>query len=122
MGIATFLGRKLDIFEKSELETGKAAGAMGLVGISEGAIPFAAQDPVSVIPANMLGSIVAAVMAFSFGITDSVAHGGPVVALLGAMNDPLLALLCMIAGSFVTALTCITLKKIRKARLMAAAA
>ncbi len=61
---------------------------MGLVGISEGAIPFAAQDPMSVIPANVLGSMVAAVMAFSFGITNSVAHGGPVVALLGAMNHP----------------------------------
>ncbi len=80
------------------LEAGKAAGAMGLVGISEGAIPFAAQDPMSVIPANVLGSMVAAVMAFSFGITNSVAHGGPVVALLGAMNYPLLALLCMAAG------------------------
>lgn len=65
----------------------------------------------SVIPANVLGSMVAAVMAFSFGITNSVAHGGPVVALLGAMNYPLLALLCMAAGAGVTAITCVTLKK-----------
>lgn len=86
MALATALGRKFDLFEESETEAGKAAGAMGLVGISEGAIPFAAQDPMSVIPANVLGSMVAAVMAFSFGITNSVAHGGPVVALLGAMN------------------------------------
>ncbi len=120
MGLATVLGRKLNLFEASELEAGKAAGAMGLVGISEGAIPFAAQDPVSVIPANMLGSMVAAVMAFSFGITDSVAHGGPVVALLGAMNKPLLALFCMALGAVVTALTCIALKKMRQARLQSA--
>ncbi|WP_267713033.1 fructose-specific PTS transporter subunit EIIC, partial [Vibrio parahaemolyticus] len=79
MALATALGRKFDLFEESETEAGKAAGAMGLVGISEGAIPFAAQDPMSVIPANVLGSMVAAVMAFSFGITNSVAHGGPVV-------------------------------------------
>ncbi|CAH0531762.1 PTS fructose transporter subunit IIABC [Vibrio sp. YIC-376] len=122
MAIATGLGRKLELFEPSELETGKAAGAMGLVGISEGAIPFAAQDPMSVIPANILGSIVAAVMAFSFGITNSVAHGGPVVALLGAMNHPLLALFCMAAGATVTAVTCVALKKIRKAKLIAASA
>jgi len=122
MGVATFIGRKFDLFEKSELETGKAAGAMGLVGISEGAIPFAAQDPLSVIPANMAGSIVAAVMAFSFGITNSVAHGGPVVALLGAMNKPLLALICMATGAVVTALVCIALKKIRKEKLSAATA
>lgn len=116
MGLATYLGRKFDLFETSEIEAGKAAGAMGLVGISEGAIPFAAQDPMSVIPANVLGSMVAAVMAFSFGVTNSVAHGGPVVALLGAMNYPLLAILCMAAGTVVTALTCITLKKMRKSK------
>ncbi|MDG3085637.1 fructose-specific PTS transporter subunit EIIC [Vibrio hannami] len=117
MGLATMLGRKLDLFEKSEFEAGKAAGAMGLVGISEGAIPFAAQDPMSVIPANVIGSAVAAVMAFSFGITNSVAHGGPVVALLGAMNKPLLALICMAVGSVVTALVCVSLKKMRQAKV-----
>ncbi|MFA0380950.1 fructose-specific PTS transporter subunit EIIC [Vibrio sp. 10N.222.54.A3] len=122
MAIATRLGRKFDLFESSEIEAGKAAGAMGLVGISEGAIPFAAQDPMSVIPANVLGSMTAAVMAFSFGITNSVAHGGPVVALLGAMNYPLLALLCMASGAGVTAVTCIALKNLRKAKLATAAA
>ncbi|MGR5192528.1 PTS fructose transporter subunit IIABC [Vibrio rotiferianus] len=122
MALATALGRKFDLFEESETEAGKAAGAMGLVGISEGAIPFAAQDPMSVIPANVLGSMVAAVMAFSFGITNSVAHGGPVVALLGAMNHPVLALICMAAGAAVTAVTCVTLKKVRKAKMMQAAA
>ncbi|WED24256.1 fructose-specific PTS transporter subunit EIIC [Vibrio sp. JC009] len=116
MGLATVLGRKLELFEASEFEAGKAAGAMGLVGISEGAIPFAAQDPMSVIPANVIGSAVAAVMAFSFGITNSVAHGGPVVALLGAMNKPVLALVCMAVGSVVTALVCITLKKMRQSK------
>ncbi|EJG1716196.1 PTS fructose transporter subunit IIABC [Vibrio parahaemolyticus] len=122
MALATALGRKFDLFEESETEAGKAAGAMGLVGISEGAIPFAAQDPMSVIPANVLGSMVAAVMAFSFGITNSVAHGGPVVALLGAMNHPVLALICMASGATVTAVTCVTLKKVRKAKMMQAAA
>ncbi|HIF9182303.1 TPA: PTS fructose transporter subunit IIABC [Photobacterium damselae] len=116
MGIATVIGRKLNIFEDSEIEAGKAAGAMGLVGISEGAIPFAAQDPLSVIPANVIGSMVAAVMAFSFGITNSVAHGGPVVALLGAMNKPVLALICMATGAAVTALVAVSLKKYRKAK------
>ena len=113
MGLATVFGRKLNLFEDEEIEAGKAAGAMGLVGISEGAIPFAAQDPLSVIPANVVGSMVAAVLAFMFGVTDAVAHGGPVVALLGAMNKPVIALLCMLAGAIVTAVVCITLKKIR---------
>ncbi len=114
MSLATVIGRKFNIFESSEIEAGKASGAMGLVGISEGAIPFAAQDPISVIPANMLGSMTAAVMAFSFGITNSVAHGGPVVALLGAMNKPVLAIACMAAGTVVTALVCVSIKKMRQ--------
>ncbi|NGN97908.1 PTS transporter subunit EIIA [Grimontia sp. S25] len=116
MALATVIGRKFNIFEQSEIEAGKASGAMGLVGISEGAIPFAAQDPMSVIPANVIGSMVAAVMAFSFGITNSVAHGGPVVALLGAMNKPVLALACMAVGAVVTALVAVSLKKMRQAK------
>ncbi|MGE6178368.1 fructose-specific PTS transporter subunit EIIC [Aeromonas salmonicida] len=113
MSLATVLGRKLGIFDASEIEAGKAAGAMGLVGISEGAIPFAARDPLAVIPANVLGSMTAAVMAFLFGITNSVAHGGPIVALLGAVNKPLLALLCMICGAIVTGVVALALKKLR---------
>ncbi|WP_429099955.1 PTS fructose transporter subunit IIABC [Aeromonas veronii] len=113
MSLATVLGRKLGIFDESEIEAGKAAGAMGLVGISEGAIPFAARDPLAVIPANVLGSMTAAVMAFLFGITNSVAHGGPIVALLGAVNKPLLALLCMICGAIVTGVVSVALKKLR---------
>ncbi len=117
MALATFIGRKLNIFDETEIEAGKASGAMGLVGISEGAIPFAARDPFAVIPANMAGSMMAAVMAFLFGITNSVAHGGPIVALLGAINKPLLALLCMVTGAFVTAMVAVALKKARAARL-----
>ncbi len=122
MALATVMGKKLNIFEETEIETGKAAGAMGLVGISEGAIPFAAQDPMSVIPANVIGSMVAAVMAFTFGITNSVAHGGPVVALLGAMNEPLLALLSMAVGATVTAIIAVILKTLvnRKAKQLTA--
>ena len=64
----------------------------------------------------------AAVMAFSFGITNSVAHGGPVVALLGAINKPLLALACMAGGAVVTALVCVSIKKMRQAKALSLAA
>lgn len=109
MAIATFIGKKY--FNEEELANGKASLAMGLVGISEGAIPFAASDPLAVIPANMIGSAVACVLGFVFGITDSVAHGGPIVALLGAINKPLFALLAMLIGSVVTAFIVLILKK-----------
>lgn len=56
MGIATFLNRRK--FAATEVETGKASFTMGLFGITEGAIPFAAQDPFRVIPSNMLGAMV----------------------------------------------------------------
>lgn len=109
MAIATFIGRKF--FDEEEVANGKAALAMGLVGISEGAIPFAASDPLAVIPANMIGSAVACILGFTFGITDNVAHGGPIVALLGAINKPALALIAMLIGSIVTALICVSIKK-----------
>lgn len=116
MGIATIIARKRNLFTKEENENGKAALAMGLVGISEGAIPFAAADPLSVIPANMIGSAVACILGFLFGLTNSVAHGGPIVVLLGAINKPFLALLAMLIGSFVTAIIAISLKELKLKR------
>lgn len=113
MALATFLDKKHQLFLPEETANGKAALAMGLVGISEGAIPFAAGDPLAVIPANMIGSAVACTMAFLFGITDSVAHGGPIVLILGAVNKPLMGLICMAAGTVVTAMVCMTLKRLK---------
>lgn len=110
MAIATFIGGKMSLFNEEELANGKAAFAMGLVGISEGAIPFAASDPLAVIPANMIGSAVACVLGFLFGITNNVAHGGPIVALLGAINKPIMALIAMIIGSLVTAFITLAIK------------
>jgi len=114
MALATFVGKIMKIFTEEETANGKAAFAMGLVGISEGAIPFAASDPLVVIPANMIGSAVACILGFMFGITNNVAHGGPIVALLGAINKPIMALLAMIIGSIVTAAITIIAKKALK--------
>lgn len=111
MALATFIGRKL--FSEDEFENGKAAFAMGLVGISEGAIPFAAADPISVFPANMIGSAVACIAALLFGVTCSVAHGGPIILLLGAVNKPFLGLLAMILGAVTTAAISLGIKTVR---------
>ena len=116
MALATFLDKKHQLFLPEETANGKAALAMGLVGISEGAIPFAAGDPLAVIPANMVGSAVACTMGFLFGITDSVAHGGPIVLILGAVNKPLMGLVCMAAGTVVTAAVCMALKRLKLKR------
>ena len=113
MALAAFIGSRMKLFEGEEVENAKAATAMGLVGISEGAIPFAARDPFAVIPANMIGSAVACILGFSFGLTCNVAHGGPIVVLLGAFNKPALALLAMAIGVITTAAVAIALKKMR---------
>jgi PTS system fructose-specific IIC component len=89
---------------------------MGLVGISEGAIPFAARDPLSVIPANMIGSAVACILGFVFGLHCNVAHGGPIIVLLGGFDQPLMALIAMSGGIITTATIAIALKRLRMAK------
>jgi len=113
MALAAFVGKRLNLFDDEEFENGKAAAAMGLVGISEGAIPFAARDPLSVIPANMIGSAVACVLGFMFNLHCNVAHGGPIIVLLGGFDKPLMALLAMACGVISTAAIAIALKRLR---------
>ncbi|MEU5053570.1 fructose-specific PTS transporter subunit EIIC [Streptomyces sp. NPDC021096] len=106
-GLATLLRRGL--FDEQERETGLAALFMGFFGITEGAIPFAAARPARVIPANMLGGAVAGAIAGLAGVTDSVPHGGPIVAVLGAVGGVPMFLIAVAVGTVVTALTTVTL-------------
>ncbi|TJT26374.1 PTS fructose transporter subunit EIIC [Escherichia coli] len=69
MGLATLIGRKN--FSAEERETGKAALVMGCVGVTEGAIPFAAADPLRVIPSIMVGSVCGAVTACPSGVAHT---------------------------------------------------
>ncbi|WP_424162813.1 fructose-specific PTS transporter subunit EIIC [Bacillus amyloliquefaciens] len=109
LGIATFLGKRK--FAASEREMGKASFTMGLFGITEGAIPFAAQDPLRVIPSIMAGSMTGSVIAMIGHVGDRVAHGGPIVAVLGAIDHVLMFFIAVTAGSLVTALLVNVLKK-----------
>ncbi|HLQ94799.1 MAG TPA: PTS fructose transporter subunit IIABC [Pseudogracilibacillus sp.] len=109
MGIATFLNKRK--YQSEDKEAGKATFTMGLFGITEGAIPFAAQDPIRVIPSIMTGSMVGAVIAMLGGVGDRVAHGGPIVAVLGAVDNVLMFFIAVIIGSFVTAFLVNFLKK-----------
>ncbi|SFB10988.1 PTS system D-mannose-specific IIA component, Fru family (TC 4.A.2.1.6)/PTS system D-mannose-specific IIB component, Fru family (TC 4.A.2.1.6)/PTS system D-mannose-specific IIC component, Fru family (TC 4.A.2.1.6) [Lentibacillus halodurans] len=109
MGLATFLNKRK--YQPAEKETGKASFTMGLFGITEGAIPFAAQDPIRVIPSIMTGSMVGAVIAMITSVGDRVAHGGPIVAVLGAVDNVLMFFIATIIGTIVTALVVNLLKK-----------
>lgn len=98
VGVATLLRRGW--FNKAEKDSGIAALFMGFFGITEGAIPLAAARPLQVIPANVVGGAVAGAMAGAFGVQDHVMHGGPIVAVLGAVDQVawfFVSLLCGVA-------------------------
>ncbi|MFD7062712.1 fructose-specific PTS transporter subunit EIIC [Streptomyces sp. NPDC059906] len=111
MALATTVRGRL--FNAAERENGKAAWVLGASFISEGAIPFAAADPLRVIPASMAGGAVTGALSMAFGATLRAPHGGIfVVPLIG---NPLLYLVAVAAGVCVTAVLVIVLKGLRKA-------
>jgi fructose-specific phosphotransferase system IIC component len=99
LGLATLLQRKR--WNSDEQEAGIAALAMGMIGITEGAIPFAAADPLRVIPCIMAGSMTASVIAMLGGVGDHAPHGGPIV--LPVVDQRLWYVVAIVAGTLVTA-------------------
>jgi fructose-specific phosphotransferase system IIC component len=100
MGLATLLRKT--IWTDEEKEAGIAGLAMGMIGITEGAIPFAASDPVRVIPCIVLGSMVASVIAMLGGVGDHAPHGGPIV--LPVVDRRIAYVIAIAAGTVVTAI------------------
>lgn len=111
MGLATLLRKQL--WSTEEREAGLAGIAMGLIGITEGAIPFAAADPIRVVPSIMLGSAVASVIAMLGKVGDHAPHGGPIV--IPVVDHRVVYVLAIVTGTIVTALS-INLLKARSAR------
>ncbi|MBQ1089623.1 fructose-specific PTS transporter subunit EIIC [Streptomyces sp. B93] len=109
MALATVVRKKL--FTTAERENGKAAWVLGASFISEGAIPFAAADPLRVIPASMAGGAVTGALTMAFGSTLRAPHGGVWVTFL--IGKPFLYLLAIAAGTAVTAGLVILLKGLR---------
>ncbi|MFI6278844.1 fructose-specific PTS transporter subunit EIIC [Streptomyces sp. NPDC050988] len=113
MALATTIRKKL--FTTAERENGKAAWVLGASFISEGAIPFAAADPLRVIPASMAGGAVTGALTMAFGSTLRAPHGGIWVTFL--IGKPFLYLLAIAIGTAVTAGLVIVLKGMRKTPL-----
>ncbi|CAM5667166.1 PTS system fructose-specific EIIABC component [Streptomyces alboniger] len=110
MALATTVRGKL--FTRTERENGKAAWFLGASFITEGAIPFAAADPLRVIPASMAGGAVTGALSMAFGCTLRAPHGGVfVVPLIG---QPLLYLVAIAAGVCVSTAVVVVLKGARK--------
>ena len=110
LGIATLIARRK--FAQTEREAGKAAMVLGLCFISEGAIPFAAKDPLRVIPASVVGGALTGALSMYFGCKLMAPHGGLFVLLIpNAINHALLYLLAIVAGSLVTAVVYALIKR-----------
>ncbi|WP_027348790.1 PTS fructose-like transporter subunit IIB [Halotalea alkalilenta] len=110
MGIATLIARTK--FAAAEREAGKASLVLGLCFVSEGAIPFAAKDPLRVLPLSIIGGAITGGLSMLFGITLMAPHGGLFVLLIpGAVNHALLYLVAILAGSLFTGILYALIKR-----------
>ncbi|MEK6263492.1 MAG: fructose-specific PTS transporter subunit EIIC [Clostridium sp.] len=109
MGLATLIAK--DKFDEEERAAGIPALLMGLIGITEGAIPFASADPKRALPSIIVGSAVAGAFGMIFKITDAVPHGGPIVGVLGATSNIVLFFVAIAIGTVIAALMVSLLKK-----------
>ncbi|MBK0033717.1 PTS fructose transporter subunit IIBC [Erwinia sp. S43] len=110
MGLATIVARKK--FNKGQQEGGKAALVLGLCFISEGAIPFAARDPMRVLPCCIVGGAVTGAISMAIGAKLMAPHGGLFVLLIpGAITPVLGYLMAIIVGTLVAGLAYAVLKR-----------
>lgn len=112
LALALATAVRKNLFSPAERENGRAAWLLGASFITEGAIPFAAGDPLRVIPSLMAGSAVAGSLSMAFGSTLRAPHGGVfVVPLIG---NPFAYLLAIVAGTVVSAALVVALKSARR--------
>jgi PTS system fructose-specific IIC component len=109
LSIATMIGGNR--FTQAEREAGKAAGVLGLSFITEGAIPFAAKDPLRVIPSLVLGSAAAGALSMYFGVGLRAPHGGIfVLAIPNAVTHLAAYALAIVVGTALTTAALLVLK------------
>jgi fructose-specific phosphotransferase system IIC component len=108
LGLATLVRKKN--WTEEEREAGVASLAMGCIGITEGAIPFAAGDPIRVIPSIMIGSMIGAVIAMVSHVGDHAPHGGPIV--LPVIDNRPMFIVAILAGTVAVAVIINVLKSL----------
>ncbi|XAS64295.1 fructose-specific PTS transporter subunit EIIC [Micrococcaceae bacterium Sec5.8] len=104
---STVLNKKL--FSLAEQENGKAAWLLGASFISEGAIPFAAADPLRVIPASMVGGAVTGAISMAAGVGSKAPHGG--IFVFFAIDNFLMFVVAIAVGTVISAFSVIALKR-----------
>lgn len=110
LGLALASLLRPGLFTPPERENGKAGWALGLSFITEGAIPFAAADPLRVIPAIMAGSAVTGALAMGLDVGMRAPHGG--IFVLFAADNKFGFLIALVAGTLVAAAAVIALKSL----------
>ena len=107
IALATLLYK--DKFTKSEREAGPMNFVMGLAFITEGAIPYAAADPLHVLPACIAGSAAAGALSMAFGCTLMAPHGG--IFVFPVVGNAIMYLVALVAGTVISAILLGVLKK-----------
>ncbi|WBA19101.1 PTS fructose transporter subunit IIBC [Salinivibrio kushneri] len=120
MGLSTFLAKRK--FNDAEQEAGKASFVLGLCFISEGAIPFAAKDPMRVIPSCIAGGALTGAISMLIGAKLMAPHGGLFVLLIpNAISPVFMYLAAIAAGTLVTGLVYAVLKPVSQPSPLTAA-
>ncbi|KAB1656673.1 PTS lactose transporter subunit IIC [Pseudoclavibacter chungangensis] len=112
LALATLVAPKL--FSPVERENGKAGWLLGAAFISEGAIPFAAADPLRIIPATIVGGAVTGAISMGMGVTSQAPHGG--IFVFFAIGNLLWFIIAIVIGSIVTAGLVLLLKRFTRRR------
>ena len=115
LALATVIDRRL--FSPAERENGKAAWLLGAAFISEGAIPFAAVDPLRVIPAGIVGSALTGAIVMGTGVTSQAPHGG--IFVFFAIGNLAMFIVAILAGMIVSAVLVVLLKRFVRRRPVA---
>jgi PTS system fructose-specific IIC component len=110
LALATVLRPKL--FTPAERQAGEAAWLLGASFITEGAIPFAAADPIRVIPSMMIGSAITGAMVMGFKVTSPAPHGG--IWVIGLIGKPALFILSVVCGTLASAACVVAAKSIHR--------
>ncbi|WP_129662352.1 PTS fructose transporter subunit IIABC [Rothia uropygialis] len=112
MALATTLRKKY--FTEAEISNGRAAWLLGASFISEGAIPFAAADPLRVIPSSMVGSAIAGAICMGSHVASPAPHGG--IWIVALVDNWPMYLISVVVGAIVTAVIYLVLKSLGKAK------
>jgi PTS system fructose-specific IIC component len=119
LGLALATVLRKNLFTPAEHENGKAAWVLGASFITEGAIPFAAADPLRVIPSAMVGSAATGALVMAMGSRLRAPHGG--IWVLPLISQPLLFVAAVLVGTAITAGAVILAKGVGRSRTVDAA-